>query len=273
MPPKLGILAGGGVLPRRLISAARAQGREVFVIAFNGQTDAETTAEVPHLWVRLGAAGEALEALRNAKCEELVMGGGIRRPSLLELRPDWRAAKFFAKAGIALLGDDGLLKAVRTELEGEGFRLIGPQDVLAALLPTAGLLTTLGPSEAQEADINRGIAVLKALAPVDVGQAVVVQQGLVLGIEAIEGTAELIHRCASLKREGEGGVLVKLSKPQQDRQLDLPTIGPDTVAQASAAGLSGIAIEAGRSLLLDREQTTSAANTAGLFILALELRT
>lgn len=271
MPPKLGILAGGGALPRRLIDAARTEGRDVFVVAFNGQTDASTYQNQPHILTRLGAAGEALKALKEAGASDLVMAGHIRRPSLLELRPDWRATRFFAKAGLAALGDDGLLKAVRSELELEGFRLIGPQDILHSLLAPTGLLGSLKPDDAAELDINRGIAVLQAIAPLDVGQAVIVQQGLVLGIEAIEGTAQLIERAGTLRREGQGGVLVKLSKKQQDDKFDLPTIGPDTVRQCAAAGLRGIALEAGRSILLDRAQTVEAANAAGIFLFGLEL--
>ncbi len=269
-PDKLGILAGGGLLPRRLIDAARNSGREVFVVGFHGHTDSETLAGIPHLVTRLGAAGEIIDALKGAGVKQLVMGGHIRRPGMLELRPDWRGAKIAARIGLTALGDDGLLKAIRRELEAEGFTLLGPQDVLATLLMPAGVLTTAKPSEMALSDMNRGIAVLKALAPLDVGQAVIVQQGLVLGIEAIEGTTALIGRTASLKREGEGGVLVKFSKAQQDSKLDLPTIGPDTVQQCSAAGLAGLAVEAGRALFIDQAQAIAAANKAGLFIIGVE---
>ena len=272
MQPKLGILAGNGVLPRLLIDAARQQGRDLFVVAFNDQADPKTVESTDHVWLRLGAAGDAIDALRRAGCRDIVMGGGVRRPSLYELRPDWWAAKFFAKAGFAMLGDDGLLQAIRRELEGEGFNMLAPQDLLNELLAPAALLTPrFEPDELAQADINRGIAVLRALAPIDVGQAVVVQQGLVLGIEAIEGTEALIARSSKLRREGEGGVLVKISKPQQDRRLDLPSIGPDTVRQCLEAGLRGIAIEAGRSLILSRGETVAIAEASGLFITGLEL--
>lgn len=271
MPPKLGILAGGGALPRRIRDAARASGRDVFIIGFNGHTDSETLVDTPHFLTRLGAAGDIITALKRAGVNDVVMAGHIRRPSVLELRPDWRAARLLGKAGLAMLGDDGLLKAVRRELESEGFSLIGPQDVLQTLLAPAGLLTSCRPDEQAELDINRGIAILRALAPHDVGQAVIVQQGLVLGIEAIEGTTQLIRRAGEVRREGVGGVLVKLSKAQQDDKLDLPTIGPDTVRQCQAAGLTGIAVEAGRSILLDEAATVAAANNTGIFLLGVEL--
>lgn len=272
MQPKLAILAGGGVLPRRLAEAAQGMGRPVFVLAFNGQTEPKTIEGFEHHWVRLGAAGEAIDTLKKNNVEELVMAGHIRRPSIAELMPDWRAAKLFAKAGLAAAGDDGLLTAVRRELEGEGFRLIGAQDILTGLLTPAGTLGQHVPDTEAERDINRGIGVLRALAPQDVGQAAVVQQGLVLGIEAAEGTAALIRRAGELRREGAGGVLVKLAKPQQDKLLDLPTIGVDTIQQAKEAGLRGIALEAGRSLLLDRAETVAKADAAGLFLIGLELK-
>jgi hypothetical protein len=158
-------------------------------------------------------------------------------------------------------------------LEEEGFEVVSPQSVLAGLLPESGLLTRgAPPDQAARADIRRGVAVCRALGAVDVGQAVVVQQGLVLGVEAIEGTDALLARCGGLRRQGRGGVLVKLSKPNQDRRLDLPAMGPDTVRHAAAAGLAGIAFEAGSTVLLDRERTVAAANAAGLFLLALEPR-
>jgi len=266
MPPKLGILAGGGVLPRRLIDAARTGGRDVFVIAFPDQTDETTVENVPHKWLRLGAAGDMISALKEQGVEELVMGGGIRRPSLKELRPDWLATKFLARHALSSLGDDGLLKAVRQELERLGFRLIGPQDVLADLLTSPGYLGEQRMSIQDEQDLARGRAILQALSPHDVGQAVIVQQGLVLGIEAIEGTAALIARAGMLRREGEGGLLVKLAKTEQDNLMDLPAIGPDSINQMQQAGLGGIVIEAGRSIILDRAETISRANAAKIFL-------
>lgn len=274
MPPKLGIIAGNGVLPRLLIAAARQEQRDVFVLALKDHADAETVVGVDHQWVRIGATGEGMDILKKAGCLDIVFAGGIKRPTLSELRPDWRALKFLARTGTAFFsGDDALLRAVREEFQREGFNTLSPQDLLKDLLVSAGPLGHHRPDEAAQRDINRGIAILKALAPVDVGQAVIVQQGLVLGVEAIEGTAALIARCGDLKRDGEGGVLVKLSKAQQDEKIDLPSIGPDTIAQAKQAGLSGIAIEARRSLLLDRTRTLQDADAAGIFLIGIELLT
>lgn len=267
---KLGILAGKGELPARLIAACRAAGRPFFVLAFEGQTDASLVTGVAHGWCRLGAAGAAFQLLRENGVEDLVMAGRMARPSLAELRPDLRAARFFAKVGMKALGDDGLLSAVIREIESEGFTVIGPDQVLVDLVAPLGLYTRPAPDAQAQADIEHGARVARALGGLDVGQAVVVQQGLVLGIEAIEGTDALLARCVALRREGPGGVLVKMSKPGQENRVDLPTIGVTTVSAAAAAGLRGIAIEAGRSLIVDRPAVVAAAEAAGLFVIGIE---
>jgi UDP-2,3-diacylglucosamine hydrolase len=263
---RLGIIAGAGGLPRRIIESCRARGRDIFVLALQGAAEPATVAGVPHAWCRMGAAAKGLGLLRDNGVTELVLAGSIRRPTLAAVRPDWRAAKFFAKVGYRLLGDDGLLSAVVKELEIEGFRLIGAHELLDATAVPEGPLGRLRPDADADADIKRGIQLARAIGALDVGQAVVVQQGLVLGIEAIEGTDALLRRCGALKREGAGGVLVKLAKPQQESRIDRPTIGARTVAIAAEAGLRGIAVEAGATLMLDREAVIRAADMAGLFV-------
>jgi UDP-2,3-diacylglucosamine hydrolase len=267
---RLGIIAGNGGLPRRLIESCRAKGRDIFVLAIEGEAEPETVADVAHGWCRLGAAAKSLALLRENRVSDLVLAGSIKRPTLATIRPDWRAAKFFAKVGYRLLGDDGLLSAIAKELEIEGFRLIGAHELLdeTAAVPE-GPLGRLRPGVEAEADIVRGIAIARAIGALDIGQAVVVQQGLVLGVEAIEGTDALLRRCAGLRRDGPGGVLVKVEKPGQEKRIDRPTVGPQTVRLAAEAGLQGIAIEAGTTLLLDREEVIRAADAAGLFVVGL----
>jgi UDP-2,3-diacylglucosamine hydrolase len=266
MTGRLGIVAGAGGLPRRLVESCRAAGRDVFVLALEGAAEAETVRDVPHAWCRIGAAANGLALLRENNVSELVLAGGIRRPSLVALRPDWRAAKLFARIGYRALGDDGLLSAVVSELEREGFRVIGPEQLLAGALVPEGPLGKIHPDVQSGVDIERGLRVARTLGALDVGQAVIVQQGLVLGVEAIEGTDELIRRCALLRREGTGGVLVKVEKPGQERRADRPTIGPRTVLLAAETGLRGIAIEANGTIVLDRHEVIRAADAAGLFV-------
>jgi DUF1009 family protein len=266
----LGILAGGGTLPRRVAEAAAAQGRPVFIVAFTGQFDPATVAGFPHIPLRIGEAGRILSEMRKAGVVDLVMAGGVRRPSLSELGLDWRGVQLFARIGAGALGDNGLLAAIGRELEREGFRLVGASEILAGGAVAAGVLGQQAPDEQARSDIAHGILVARALGVVDVGQSVVVQQGLVLGVEAIEGTDALLRRVGPLRRDGLGGVLVKIAKPQQDRRIDLPTIGPATVALAAEAGLRGIAVEAGSTIILDHAATVAAADGAGLFLIALD---
>lgn len=267
MPPKLGIIAGGGELPVRLIGACRDNGRPFFVIAFEGQTPPETPEGTDHAWVRLGAAGKTLKILKKNKVEELVLAGPVRRPSLAELRPDLWTAKFLAKVGTKALGDDGILGAVVRELETkEGFRVVGADEVMPGALADAGVYGRIAPDAQAEEDIRRGLEVARALCRIDVGQAAVVQQGLVLAVEALEGTDAMVARSAGVARHGPGGVLVKVGGDKSELRADLPTIGHDTVAAATAAGLRGIAIEAGSALVIDRHRVVAAADEAGLFI-------
>ncbi len=189
MKGKLGIVAGSGALPRRLVESCRTAGRDVFVLALEGSAEPATVHNVSHAWCRIGAAAAGLALLRDNNVSELVLAGGIRRPSLAALRPDWRAAKLFARIGYRALGDDGLLSAVVSELEQEGFRVIGADQLLDRALVSEGPLGEIRPDAQSTADIEHGLRIARALGGLDVGQAVIVQQGLVLGVEAIEGTA------------------------------------------------------------------------------------
>jgi DUF1009 family protein len=268
MTGKLGILAGGGSLPNLIIKACRQSGRELFVVAFEGQADADLVAGVPHAWVRLGDAGKTLKLLKCASVEELILVGRIARPTMAALRPDAKALEFFAKMGTKVFGDDALLRALAATLEAEGFAVTSPTAILSDLHVEEGVLGTVGPDESAELDVSRGIEVLSALSPVDVGQAAAVQEGLVLGVEAVEGTDALIERCGLLKREGPGPVLVKIRKLGQDTRVDLPTVGLATVKLARDAGFRGIAIEARATLVLEQEHAIAAANKAGMFVIA-----
>jgi len=269
-PRTLGILAGGGALPGEVAAAAAAAGRPVFIIGLEGFADPAVLAPWPHEVIRITAGGRILATLRAHGCQDIVMIGPVRRPSLLGLRPDAEGARLLARIGrAAFAGDDGLLGAVIRVFGEEGFRVIGAQDVLRDVLACAGVLTQAAPDELALADIRRGIAVVRALGGADVGQGCVVQQGVVLALEAAEGTDAMLARCAALARPGPGGVLVKLLKPGQERRADLPTIGLETVRGAAAAGLRGVAFEAGVTILADREAAIAAANAAGLFLLGL----
>lgn len=270
MPGKLGIIAGGGDLPGLVAESCRAQGRPFHILALSGHADPQVIGpDAPQDWIRLGEAGTGFDRLKQAGIEEVVMIGPVRRPTVKELAPDLRTLRFFARVGLKALGDDGLLRSVAAELESEGFRVVGVDEVLADCLAVPGPYGTLVPDEQAQADIARAVEVAKGLGALDVGQAAVVQQGIVLGAEAVEGTDALIRRCGPLAREGVGGVLVKVRKPGQDRRIDLPTIGAATLREAAAAGLRGVAVEAGGALVVGGKALGAEADRLGLFLVGI----
>lgn len=272
-PPftRLGIVAGSGDLPRAIAERARSLGIDVHVFVLRDQGDVKDfEADFPTSTIRMGAARKAFETVRAQQISDLIFAGAVRRPSLLELRPDAVALKVVGR-GLLKMGDDGLLRAVIDYLQDhEGFRIHPINTILSDIRPTKGPLGAVQPDAAALADIEKGRAVLSALSDQDVGQGVVIQEMMVLGIEALEGTDALIRRCGDLKRDGRGPVLVKLSKRGQSEDADLPTIGPDTVAAAHTAGFSGIAVEAEGSLIVMREKTVALANDRGLFLIAVD---
>lgn len=272
MATKLGIVAGGGRLPRRLIDRCRQDGRPFFVFPIEGQADPSAFRDVDHYWFRLGRTGDAIARAKQEGVRDVVMAGGVKRPSFSSLVPDATTLRILGKAGgAAFAGDDGLLRAVIRYLEeSAGLHVVGIDEILDDLVPERGCLTASGPDDRALADIERGRDLLDVFSSADVGQSVIIQEGLVLGIEAIEGTDALVQRCGDLKRPGPGGVLVKMRKRGQERRVDLPTIGVTTVKNATHAGLRGIAVEANGSLIIDRAETIETANDAGLFILAID---
>ncbi len=263
---RLGIIAGGGSLPLKLIEACRNAQRDFFVLALQGQANKKSFNGMPHRFIKLGATNEAIAILKSEQVDAVVLAGSVRRPGLLEMKPDLRTLQVFAQLGKAALGDDALLRAVAAEIEKEGFKLTSAHEIEPLLITPEGVLTAQKPSPENEADVQYGIKAVKALGALDIGQAAVVQQGIVLGLEAVEGTDALLKRCKDLRKQGQGGVLVKGCKPQQDKRLDLPTIGLRTVRLAHEAGLAGIAVEAGASLILDRDTVIETADTIGLFV-------
>lgn len=264
---KLGIIAGGTLLPQILINYCLDTKRDFYVLAIEGNADkAIFSPRIPHKWIRIGQAGTGFKVFAEEGVEEVVMIGSIHRPTFADLVPDIRTAAFFARIGLKALGDDGILRALVKEIESENMKVIGIHDVLPQLLVKKGVLTKCKPDSQAEADIDRGIETVFRLGELDIGQAVVVQQGLVLGVEGIEGTDELVRRCGTYKRKGAAPVLVKLRKPNQDMRIDLPTIGTKTIENLRAAGMRGLAIHAGNALIVEEEEVVRLADKYGMFI-------
>lgn len=261
LPEKIGVVAGGGLLPQKLLAFCEAKGIATFTVGFDGQTDAETLHGREHVLTRIGAAGQIIAMLRERGCRDLVIIGSVKRPKLADMRPDMRTISFFAKLGLRAIGDDGLLKALRAALEEEGFAIHGIHEIMDGLLMPSGLVTRHAPDDAQRADIEIGLRASRRIGEADIGQSVVVLNGDVIGTEDDNGTNALIRRAAK-----PGAILVKSSKPQQDRKLDMPTLGSATVRLCAELGYAGIAAEANGVLLADREIMVPLADDLGLFM-------
>lgn len=266
---KLGIIAGGGSIPKMLIEECIRQNQDFAVMAIEGNAEKDLLSQhknISHKWIRIGQAGSGFKFFKDEQVEDVIMIGTIKRPSIFDIVPDLRTTAFFAKVGAKALGDDGLLRAVVDEIEKDGMKVKGIHEVMPSLLIKEGVLTKKTPSKEHMVDIKRGVEAAFELGRLDIGQAVVVQHGLVLGVEGIEGTDELIKRCKDYRRKGGGGVLVKLRKPQQDMRIDLPTIGPKSVERAHESGLEGIVVHAGNGLIVDEKETIALADKYKMFI-------
>ncbi len=270
MSGALGIIAGGGPLPGQVAAAARAAGRDVFVAGIEGFAEPSVLAPYAHQFFRLGAIGAMCQAFRARGCAELVMIGPVKRPSFLSLRPDAEGARLLARVGrAAFMGDDGLLAAIVRVLSEEGFQILGAHDIMGTLLAPEGVLTSTPPDAAAMADIERAVSALKLIGAADIGQACVVQQGIILAVEAVEGTDAMMARIPLLVRPGPAAILVKLAKPGQERRADLPTMGPETIRHACDAGLRGVVFEADSTILADRPSMVEMADAAGMFLLGI----
>jgi UDP-2,3-diacylglucosamine hydrolase len=266
----LGILAGGGDLPKAIAESARESGREVFVVALGADAWIEA---YPHEKISLGEAGRALKALRGANCSDVVLAGKLARPKFSEIKLDAKAVMIAPRIiAAARKGDDALLRAVVEFFDREGFRAVGAHEAAPGLLAEAGVMGRVKPSADDEEDIASAFAIIRTLGALDVGQAAVVCDGLPLAVEAAEGTDAMIARVGTLPAHFHGddkhrrGVVAKAPKPIQDRKTDLPVIGVATVRNAAAVGLKGIAVEAGGALILGKRAVMEEADKLGLFV-------
>jgi DUF1009 family protein len=268
----LGIVAGGGDLPRAVAQSAREAGREVFVLALAGLAG-DWVREFSHETVSLGEVGKALRALKDHSCHEMLLVGRVDRPRFADIKLDAKGVLVAPRViAAARKGDDALLRSLVDIFENAGHRVIAVTEAAPGLVLRAGILGRIRPTAEQEADIAQAFAVVRVMGALDIGQAAVVCDGLVLAIEAAEGTDAMIKRVATLREAVRGqkgkprGVLVKAPKPVQDRKTDLPVIGVETVRNAAASYLAGIAVEADGALILDRARVIEAADAEGLFI-------
>lgn len=272
----VGLIAGGGVLPFAVADSLKARGVTPILFALKGFCDPVAASRFRHHWVPLGQIGRLKSLMRDEHCRDLVFIGTLVRPALSEIRLDWGTLRAMRHILTAFRGgDDHLLTGIGRIFEDDGFRLLGIKDIAPDLLMPAGSLTRAVPDAGAQADIAKGLAVLLALSPFDIGQATVVIDGHVVGLEDIEGTDGLLARVGHLREQGRirakpgRGVLVKAPKSGQDLRFDMPTLGPQTIERAAAAGLAGIAIVAGNTIVAEPQQMVEAADAAGLFVTGL----
>ncbi|QQM28936.1 UDP-2,3-diacylglucosamine diphosphatase LpxI [Martelella lutilitoris] len=271
------IIAGNGRLPLYVAEAAREVGTPTFIVQLRGE-GGNDWSDFEHMDADLGGFQPVVAALQKRGIRRVVLSGGVRtRPELKSLRPTarviWSLPAILKKLRSG--GDDKVLRMVIDLFERHGFEIIAAQDIAGDLLATAGTLGAVAPDREDRSDIDAAARAAHVIGSMDIGQGAVSLGGRVVALEGAEGTDQMLERVRTMRAAGRiskkrRGVLVKLCKPQQDLRADLPSIGPETVRAAAAAGLGGIAVEAGRALVLDREAAIAEADRAGLFLLGLE---
>jgi hypothetical protein len=265
----LGIIAGGGDLP---LAIAAECARPVFIVALTGSSG-EGVEKFPHARAGIGETGKIFRLLHDHNCTDVILAGKVSRPAWSDVKVDARGALAAPKIiSAALKGDDALLRTIAGMFEKEGFRVVSAAEAAPALLAGEATITKAQPSERDKADIAAAARIVREMGALDIGQAAIVCEGLPLAVEAAEGTDAMIKRVATLPENIRGtvakrrGVLVKAPKPIQDRKTDLPVIGVQTIENVAASGLSGIALEAGGALIVNRKAVIAAADAAGLFV-------
>ena len=271
----LAIIAGGGSLPIAIAQAAQKRGRRVVMFPVRGWADPSVEA-FPHHWIAVAQVGRFQRLARAESCRDVVFIGSAVRPPMRSLRIDWGTLRLLPEIARSYRGgDDHLLTSVARIFEAQGFHVVGAHEIAPDILIPAGPIGHLEPSAGDRADIERGLALLAAMGPFDIGQAAVVAANHVLAVEAAEGTDAMLRRIADLRANGRiaasagTGVLVKAPKPQQDRRFDLPTIGPETVEAVARAGLAGLAAVAGAVIIAEPQRATQLAEARGVFVVGL----
>jgi DUF1009 family protein len=269
---KLGLIAGNGELPLAVADEARAKGYEVIAVGLEPLAEKSLSAVVKEVrWINVGKLGEIIEFLRKSGIQEAVMAGKVPKTLLYKskITPDLRAVKLLLT--LKDKSDDSILLGIAKELRKDGITLLNTTDFTSGLLTPEGVLTTDSPTENEWKDIAFGWKIAKEIGRLDIGQTVVINNRAVMAIEAIEGTDEAIRRGGSLA--GTGAVVVKVSKPHQDMRFDVPVVGPDTLKSMISVQARVLAIEAGKSILLRREQIRREAQGAGISIVGISDKT
>ncbi|NNE58107.1 MAG: UDP-2,3-diacylglucosamine diphosphatase LpxI [Hellea sp.] len=272
---KIGLLAGGGDLPRAVLDGANRAGHEIFLGKLTDE-NFESDTSLGQKQFSLGEFGKISKVFKKVGVTHICLAGYVDRPDFSDLKPDFKTLTKLPGALLAAKkGDDALLRYVIEAFEQEGFKILSPQELSASLLMPAGHLGAHRIEDGDRADAEKAMKTAREIGAMDIGQAAVVCRGVVLAVEAQEGTDAMLQRVATLPENLRGngskrvGVLAKMVKPDQDKRVDLPTIGPRTVELAAEAGLAGIIVEAEGALVLGREELIERANEANIFVVGL----
>jgi DUF1009 family protein len=273
VPTPLAIICGGGNFPKAVAAAVLRSGRQPVMLGIKGWADRNVVELHPHHWVALGQVGRLVRLARREGCREAVFIGTVLRPPLAKIRLDWPTFLAIPRLLRAFRGgDDQLLKGVAGIIEEGGLTIVGLDAVAPEIFVPEGVLAQRLPTEGDKADIAKAIQVIAALGPFDVGQAAVVADNHVLAVEGVEGTDNMLARIAEMRRQRRvtarigTGVLVKSPKPGQDRRFDLPAIGPQTIENVARAGLAGVAVTAGSTLIAAPMEVIAATDRANIFL-------
>lgn len=270
---KLAIIAGGGDLPANIINTCREKGKPFFVITFKDQdkpTNFDSLAINETKEIGLGNVGAVIKELKDQHVEEIVLAGYIKKPSLFNLDIDLTGMKILAK--VAIHHDDKLLNAIANELKSKGFILLGAHNLCPNLLIGNEVLSNIKIAKEKTDDIILGMKVAHEIGKLDIGQAVIVKDNVILGVEAVEGTDELIERCSYLRgKQNKGGLLVKMSKPQQNLDLDMPSIGIKTIENLIKYNYDGLVVSAHSTIFLDKEKAIKLATKHGILLAGVDI--
>jgi DUF1009 family protein len=269
----IAIICGGGSFPGAVAEAIVRRGRQPVMFGIKGWADSNVIARYPHHWVALGQLGRFFRLARSERCKEVLFIGTLLRPPLKQVRLDWQTIRLMPRIiGYFRGGDNRLLSGAASIAESGGLRVIGLRDVAPEIFVPEGVLGRHLPAGRDRSDIARAMQLIAALGPFDVGQAAIVANNHVLAVEAAEGTDNMLARIAELRRQGRVtsppgvGVLVKAPKPGQDRRFDLPSIGPRTIEGAARAGLAGIAVAAGSTIIVEAAEVIAIAEREKIFV-------
>ena len=263
---KIAIVAGNGFLPVQIIEKCIDLGKPYFLLVINDHGEEVLKKYNSDFVLHLNKIGKAIKYLKKNNIIEIIMIGAVNRPALKNMFPDLWTAKFLASISNKMLGDDKVLSNLAIALEKEGFKIIAPENILPNILSKKGVMGKISPQESHLRDIKIGFEIARNIGKYDIGQSLVIEDGLIIALEAVEGTTAMINRASKYKKSRSSAILIKVLKYNQEKRIDRPTIGVKTIKQIAKSGFAGIVAEANEVLIIDYEKTIETADKNNIFI-------